>query len=778
MSPPIRDAEFPGLPAALDVDGVLDALRAALPECRDRVALLGATVVDVRYRPGGPCWILYNVKLRHGDDRSVRQLLSGRVLRSGEAAERLPDAMLSRYAASPARALPTPVVSLPAVPMVVYGFPVDSSLPGLFDATDPEAMRSHLDVLWSDRKVRVRRVRPQVLGYTPHARAAFAYEVLSESRETRVPELRRLIGKMHAKKEPARLFADAWAVWRASRGRVNLAPPVGYLPATGITLQERVGGERLGGLIEHPNFTKWSRQTGRMLANLHQLQVPLSSRRRPEEEAQTVHRWAGVLSTVRPDLATRVDRIRDRIASEVASRARGGAPIHADFHHTNILIDGDVVTFIDLDEAAIGDPMVDVGRFLASLRIPARRMFGDIGALRDAGEEFLEAYLGKRDDDERRARLFEAAGLLIAGASAFRIQRTTWAEEVAELVGDAERVLALAGEVRVPGATPPAPARGTDARWSGDGVFMQAILAPFARDVYGAELSRCKVARGSDPESGRVEYDLSGSRKGHPWRVRLEATRRVGSGARSALKRLGAMRQASDDMPRGLRLPRPVGYVSGLSLSLCEPPQGDLLGALVEYPEALMVAEHLAEGLSQLHTAPIQLGLAPRPLDEELRRLRERLGALAAERAELWTAAVGVLAALEAASLKLAVRFAPTLRTLRPAHVVWDGRRAGLQRVDDIAVASPLHDAADFLGRCVVAGARRGGVGRWDAVADRFRATYIAVSRAEREHLVVFEAAALLRLACDRAAREGSTGLVRQLVETAQARLATGDIQA
>jgi hypothetical protein len=350
---------------------------------------------------------------------------------------------------------------------------------------------------------------------------------------------------------------------------------------------------------------------------------------------------------------------------------------------------------------------------------------------------------------------------------------------VAELIAEAERVLALATEVRISGPVPPRPTRaaGAKARWSGDGIFMQAILAPHVRGIYGAELTGCRVVRSpDDPEGTRVRYDLRGSRDGAQWRVQLEGIPRAGSGARSALERLDTLGKVLDDSPGGLRLPRPVAYLGSLSLSLCEPPQGDGLESLIQYPEALTVADRLAEGLARLHAAPVQLSLAPRALDEELRRLRGRLEGLAPEHAEVWTAAAAVMTTLQAASLRLSVRFAPTLRTLRPKYVVWDGSRVGVQRVDDITVASPLQDVADFLARCVVAGTRYDRPGEWDAVAGRFRETYLAASHAEGEHLVAFEAAALLRLACERTGRDENHGLVRQLIETAEARLATGDL--
>lgn len=786
MTSSIQDPEFPGLSAALDVERVLDALASALPECRNGTRLLDGSVVDVRYRPGGPCWVLYHLKLRHGDERSTRQLVSGRVLRVGESPERPPEALVERYRQRVDRGLHTPVVALPDLPMLVYAFPVDASLPGLFDASDGSALRARLGVLWQDRRVRVRRVRVRRLGYTPHARAAFAYEVLNEARGSGVPELRRLVGKMHAKKEPARLFADAWALWRMARGRVNLAPPVGYLPGVGLSLQEMVPGERLGGLVEDPRFMGWARRVGRMLAELHLVEAPLSSRRRPPEEAQTIHRWAGVLRAIRPDLAPRVDRLRDRLAAEVLARAEATAPIHADFHHTNVLVDGDELTFIDLDEAAIGDPMLDVGRFLASLRIPARRAFGEMGGLQEAGESFLEAYLRRRPADQRVARLFEASSLLIAAASAFRIQRATWVEEVAELVGESERVLQQAcrgdavggpGAARQNAGTRQSGGKHRDAaklRWIRDGIYMQATLAPHLRRIYGAEATRCRVRPANGGKDAQVGYEIRspGSRTDRLLRGEVRLTR----GGRAAADRLEAAWAMLESDPTGLRLPRPVAYLGGLSLLVWDPPDGESLADLADSPEALIVVEALARGLAVLHEAPLEFGLAPRSLDEELQRLGSRAADVASQQADIATAVTAMVEAAHRAADRLPVRFGPALRTVAPGHLVWNGSRVGLDRVEDVVVAHPLGDVADFVARCLVLAARNGPAWAWGDLARRFRETYLATTAEDPNDLAVFETIALLRLTCGRARRgpDAEPGLARHLLELAETRLVGG----
>jgi aminoglycoside phosphotransferase (APT) family kinase protein len=771
----IHDPKFPGLPHALDPDAIVDALRAALPECAEDITVEDGTVVDVRYRPGGPCWVLYRLKLRRDGGRSRRQLVSGEVLPAGARPSQPPRELLARYAAHEGALLRTPVVHLPRIPMALHAYPVDASLPGLFDAAEPDAMRRHLDRLWERRGVRVRQVVTTPLGYTPHARAAFRYEVLSEARSSGVPELRRLIGKMHAKKPAERLFADQWAVWRAARGRVRMAPPVGYLGGVGLTLQEQVRGERLGGLVDAPEFGRWVRLTARALASLHELEVPLRTRRRPDEEAASVQRWAGVLLTIRPDLAARVGRLRDRLSAAVEARTTLSSPIHADFHHTNVLVDGERVTVIDFDEMAFGDPMVDVGRFLASLRVPGRRAFGSVRALNDTGDVFLQEYLRRRGGDEKRARLFEAAALLIAAGSSFRIQRATWVEEVSELVEEAERVFALASPAaRVVKPTTDRPRLTLEerARWAADGVFMQASLAPHVEERYGAELTDCDVTPQDTAGPGRrFVYDLRGWRGTRRWRVKLEGAVRQRGGLRRFSERLELLRAAIAGTPAGLTLPRPVGHVPTIGVLVWEPPAGTRLSAVIGTPRGTSAARRFGQGLAALHEVRAALECSPWTIEQEVDGVRARLDRTV--RDGLRRRAGDVLDTVEREGRALPAKFAPALRTLPPQHVLCDDGRIGLRRVDDVGLAHPSLDAADFLARVTLLALTVPAEARaWTAVGGSFREAYEASVGWRPIGLCTLEAGALVRLACREAGRGRADGVAEWLIAAAERTLA------
>lgn len=765
------DPQFPGLSTALDTDAAKWLFSEQFSERGEPLDIHDVTVTDLRYDPGKRCEILYRLKVSDsGSSRSRRILLMGEMVRPGERVRPTPAALLKRYAGWDGAVLTSPELFLPGVRMHARAFPLDPDLPGLFDALDPKAMRRNLDRLWTDRRVRARSVTIEQLGYTPHARAAFAYEVLGEHRDTAEPELRRLIGKMHSRKDAARLFAGSWALWRAARGRVGLAPPVGYLPSTGMTLQERVPGERLGAMADSPAFAKLLRQTARYLAALHQLELPLPTRRKPQEEAGVVLRWSAVLREIRPDLAPRIERLRDLLMAELEARTTLSAPVHADFHHTNVLVSGDRVTLIDFDEMAHGDPLVDVGRFMASTRIPSLRTFGTVDALDDAREGFLAAYLQRNPSDERRVRLFEAASLLTAAASAFRIQRPNWREDVDLLVAEAERVFEKARSAVIPAPHPVGAYRPTadPDPWLEEPLYIRASLEPDVREVYGAEITRCRVARSSgDPD----EYVLSlkGSRAGTRWSIVLRGRKRE-SGGEALVRRLRELREALSANPDAPLVPLPVGYLRALGLLVCEIPEGRRLSAMLGSDEGMDAAADLGLCLAHLHSVPLRPERT-RTLASELGALRKRVAGLAVILPTLAARAEALREEVVRRLEKAPALRAPVLRTVHPHHVLVCGSRIALARVDDVRLSHPFIDTSDFAARVALVGIRSQRPAMAREVVERFRGAYEEVAGRSLAQAAGFDASALLRLACTRADREPDAGEAEGLLDLAESRL-------
>ncbi|HSF33947.1 MAG TPA: aminoglycoside phosphotransferase family protein, partial [Candidatus Tectomicrobia bacterium] len=743
------DPTLPGLTTALNLDVVLELLRKALEACGDDVEVIEGNILDVQYKPGVSCRLLYRLKVQHRESHhSDRQLLSAQVLRVDEAPPSPPHELLARYGGHSQAGIRTPMLYLPAARMVVYAFPIDTFLPCLLDALDPSVMTRELKRMWARRDIRVRRVMVEPLGYTPAARATLLCEVLGEGRNTAVPEVRRLVGKIHAHKPPAKLFAAAWALWRAANGRVRLAPPVGYIASLKLTLQEQVRGQRLPDLAQQGSFIKPVRQAARALATLHGLSLPLLSERTPEREAQVVQRWGSVLTTICPALARHVERLGHRLAAELEAQVQMRGPVHGDFHPANVLWDGNHVTLIDLDEMAYGDPLVDVGRFLASLRVSALRISTDPSALTDVGEAFLEQYLTRTAGDERRARLFEAASLLVAAASPFRLQRPGWENAAATLIEEAERVWENASPAAAIGVgsqvpSPDAPIENPP-RWTNDGVYMQAILDPYIRTVYGADITTCRVsATPANDHAERIRYELRGWQADEKWGVSVQGIVWRGPGGRTLVHRLEALRSALEGSPTAPLLPQPIAYLRPLSLLVWAQPSGVSFSSLINKGDGLEdAATRVAHALATLHRTFVELG-SVHSLDDELLALRQKVQRLEDMRPDLLPGAIALSTAVDRQSRVAPVRHSPIVHTVHPQDVLCVGERVAFVRVEKLTLSHPFIDVGDFLARLMLLGIKCGKVQEVAAVVDRIRQAYKLALGITADGMAAFEAGAL-----------------------------------
>ena len=773
---PLADPALPGLSTALDVSAVIDLLAQALSAESKAPILVKGRISEVRYQPGVTCVLLYKLKIRPEEGaRSIQQLVAGRLLRVDERPTAPPAEMLARYRARAECAFPAPTLYLPQAHMVVFAFPFDVRLPWLFDVLDPSAMKRRLNELWGERGVRVCSVRARPLGYTPLARAAVRYDILAEAKGSGLPERRRLVGKIHARKAATKRFAGSWALWRAADGRVELAPPVGYIQATNLSLHELVDGERLGDLAGSPSFAKSARRTARAIATMHNLQLLAVSRRTPRKEATIIQRWANLLSAVLPDQARRIDSLRQRLVGEVEARLQMKGPVHGDFHLANVMVDDDRVMLIDLDALAYGDPLVDVGRFLSSLRTPALRVLGDLSGLREAGETFLEEYLRRSGEDERRARLFEAASLVLSATTPFRLQRGDWQETVALLLDEAERVLNLAGcgvAGRLRGeAREPAELLGDPTPWITDGTYMQAVLAPQIQEHYGAELRACHATTTRQSANGcRVRYHLRGQLDGQEWRLQLDGSFQRERNGRRAYERLVAVREALDGRADVPLLPRPVAYLKVLNLQLVEAPDGVCFHTFAE--DAPKAAARVASALAAFHDTGLALDKSY-SLEKERLAARRSVDNLKAGHPGLHTRACTLLSELDEQPQPSPTQLRPILRGLSPHSVLLQDERVAITDWQDITSSHPYIDVAEFLARLTQLGIERRREQEMTGIADHFRRAYMATASVSGDGMAAFEARALLRLAC-RQPHEGTRAvLAERLLDCAEARLVT-----
>ncbi len=243
----------------------------------------------------------------------------------------------------------------------------------------------------------------------------------------------------------ARSMLTLGLLWDETRDRdvsFGLPRPLAWSNDPPMLVLGAVHGRALADIA--PDEVPWD-AIGHWMAKLHQLRVPLPRRYDFDGEMLTLRRWSTEIALAgAPDgLVRRYDALIDDI--EAAAPMNAGRPmtgvIHRDLHQEHLIVDHrGRVGVVDLDEARLGDPHVDLGHVYAHLVLASvsRRLLGSM----------LEAWSATtgREIDAPAMRVATAmAGLKIAR------QRTTGFGVDPMPVGDerwpaAQRALDLAAD--------------------------------------------------------------------------------------------------------------------------------------------------------------------------------------------------------------------------------------------------------------------------------------------------------------------------------------------
>ncbi len=413
---PIADVErrLPGLRAALDGNLIRPLLGAAL-----RVSgSVGECTAEQCLYLGDSCAVRYAV------DIGGRQILvTGRLFADPEAAVALLGDVLEplarRVPAHRRAGLGALVAAVPGYPMVLSAFPVDSELPALVEATDPEWL---LEVF--------RRVVPGALNVASDLLECSVEPVhygrrhrcvLRYSLEAIDPD-----GRRHPITAYGKVAVDAEGALAApiidallTRGEIRVPRSLGYLPEHRLALFEGISGvprvaqllrERLGG-TPAPTPGSATLESAVMAcaavaARLHGSGIHLGPVRRMTDDLERLRVEVHRMTPVSGPLA---GRLQAWLAA-VEVRA-GGDPLplglaHGDYSYTQLIFDGDRVGLVDFDTVCQAEPALDLGHFLAYLDFAGRKGGGRDrrGLTAEMRDQFLATYVTERGLGEADAR--------------------------------------------------------------------------------------------------------------------------------------------------------------------------------------------------------------------------------------------------------------------------------------------------------------------------------------------------------------------------------------
>jgi phosphotransferase family enzyme len=264
--------------------------------------------------------------------------------------------------------------------LVVHVFPIDSALPTLVDATDPDLMLGVLDE-------RVRACRVELVRYGRRDRCVLRYRL--GRRGPVEDEPRRMVyGKVYGDDRGERvglmLAALRESMLALPRGdRVAVPAVVTYLPGLRLLLLDAVSGSpllaeslraQLSGVSLPPAARPALEQrvdgAARAAAMLHDASVPTVRTSTLDDQLLDLRQQLTDVAPFSPELALRLDALLDAV--EAAAARTEPMPVclnHGDFTFSQLLFDGAAVGLVDFDSVCLAEPALDLGQFLAYLRL-------------------------------------------------------------------------------------------------------------------------------------------------------------------------------------------------------------------------------------------------------------------------------------------------------------------------------------------------------------------------------------------------------------------------
>ena len=382
MPAPPLDPELRPVADALDGGAVAEALAPRL-----HVGVERCTPCYVKYRPGRSCLVMYEIELENARTTLAHATVLG-VRRADRLWSRLSDSGLAERAARlHPGLLGGAACRLPELGAVMQLFPIDVRLPGLTEATSAAFMGR----------------TPELVRYKPARRAVLRYEL----------GMSVVYGKLRADGAGAAQIALAEAL--IERG-VRTPVPRAYLQSVRMILHSEVRGTRLAELRGDPAFADWMEPVAEVLARLHRTGVGGLRAHSPDAEAADLRAAAETAGALLPHRSADIGELAGRLSARLAAIRPRATTIHGSFHDDQIIVGDEGAMLVDLDSAALGDPLLDVGHFASYLsaadEIAARTRFLEAYArLRPAGPDVL---------------LHEAAALVRWSSLPFRTLEPGW----------------------------------------------------------------------------------------------------------------------------------------------------------------------------------------------------------------------------------------------------------------------------------------------------------------------------------------------------------------
>lgn len=384
------DSLLPQRDFLLDAREVAHRLSSRLG-ARGPLAIETCERIRTKYRVGDSLRVLHRIRVGHSDFT-----VAARTFPEGRSERAYARALGMAVDCAPLR----PVVHDAELETVFWTFPNDRRIRGLQALTSIPSDLAQLFVpTWT---------RSRVVAYAPEKCAT------AQCLDDRLNVL--AYAKVYQGDEGRRIFDVYQALRRSlptSTTELRLPCAAAYEEAHRMLLLESIEGERIADLRGLDLLDGYKR-LGAALAALHSLPVPEGL---PPAERLTLKRLrqaAHIISHARPDVEREALGLASALAVRFESLRDTPVCLHGDVHPKNGILRGASLTLIDLDQAAVGPAVIDLGSLLASLSYHHLSGVLTRAVAQALGDAFLNGYASVRDLPQTTSLRWHTAAALLA----------------------------------------------------------------------------------------------------------------------------------------------------------------------------------------------------------------------------------------------------------------------------------------------------------------------------------------------------------------------------
>jgi hypothetical protein len=403
----VFDEKLPQMEALMNSNHMGEVFERALKDARGKAAgcrVESCRIVYTKYRPGKNLLFAYLLKVADSaSGQSCEQVLTIQACAKGESGDLF---AIAKNVPLVDTGFGDGVFHIPAMEAVVWVFPNDRKLTGLPALVDPEGLRERFlpeimggsfDDEWS-----IIELESIPVHYVPERACTLRVKLGLRNGRTADTETRVLFGKTYCYGEGEAAWQRLQTLWDSEArraGRLLIAQPLAYHPEIRTLWQSGLVGKTLNEVDANSGlFFELLAHAGSAVAELHRTPVPSAPSVTTGEIISKLETSAALLCRLRPSLR---DELRSSIEQLIAVSDRIGigpiATLHGDLHLKNLFVTNDRVALIDLDNLSRGDPLRDVGSFVASLHYRGLIEGRGYQFTEDSSSRFIQSYRSNAD---------------------------------------------------------------------------------------------------------------------------------------------------------------------------------------------------------------------------------------------------------------------------------------------------------------------------------------------------------------------------------------------